>query len=200
MNGRARTSRPLEFVPDAKVPIGIETDKIRVIYLTKGKYALVDADNYGWLMKWWWCTQLSRAGNYYAMRLQIINGKKRQVRMHRVILGLTMDDGICIDHINGNGWDNRRENLRIATPMLNARNVVRKRTDNKSGYRGVYLYRNKNWDTHGKEIWKTQININGKRISVGYFNSPVLAAIAYDNAVIKHWGTGFPLNFPSEGL
>jgi hypothetical protein len=196
MNGRAKKKlKPSQYVPNVKAPIGIETEKVRVIYLTRDKYTIVDTNNYDWLMQWWWCAQPSGA-NFYAMRHGVANGKKIQIRMHRVILGLEYKDGIIIDHRNGNGLDNRLENLRIATHYINARNSC-KRKDNKSGYRGVYLYKSEKWNA---VKWKAQINVNGKRLALGYFNDPISAAIAYDDAVIKYWGHGFPLNFPERGF
>lgn len=187
MNGRAKMSTPLGFVPNVKVPIGIETDQTKVIYLTKNKYALVDVEDYDWLMRWWWSMQpCDKGSTYYAMRAQKINGKWRHVRMHREILGFSFDDGVIVDHINGHGWDNRKVNLRIASPVINGRNSRPYKT-NRSGFKGVYLYQGKRW--------KAQINVNGKRVALGYYDTSVEAALAYDNAVIKYWGEGFPLNF-----
>jgi hypothetical protein len=196
MNGRAKNKlKPSEFIPNITVPTGTETEKVKIIYLTRDKFTIVDASKYDYLMQWWWYAQPS-GKNFYAMRAGVVDGKKIQIRMHRVILGLEYNDGVIIDHKNGNGLDNRIENLQIATHCINARNT-RKRKDNKSGYRGVYLYKSKNWNA---VRWKAQININNKRLALGYFKDPISAAIAYDNAVLKYWGREFPLNFPERGF
>lgn len=88
------------------------------ILLTQGKYALVDDADFEYLNQWKWCAH--KIGSiYYVKRGHNWNKKKKCwneiLSMHRVILGLSKGDGICTDHINGNGLDNRHCNLRACT-------------------------------------------------------------------------------------
>jgi hypothetical protein len=129
MNGIPE-SQMLEFARDAIVPIGIENGTIKVIPLSRGLVAIVDAEDYGWLNQWKWSVQAGRRYPYAARR-----AKNKCIKMHRLIMGIT-DPLIWIDHVNRYGVDNRKINLREAAYTLNARNACM-RKDNKSGYRGV---------------------------------------------------------------
>jgi len=107
--------------------------------------------------------------------------------MHILITGYKI--GRRVDHINGNGLDNRRSNLRIATSQQNNRN--RKICNlNTSGFKGVRLDRNK---------WRADIRIDGKRKNLGRFVNPEAAAAAYDEAARKYFGEFATLNFPKSG-
>lgn len=104
----------------------------------------------------------------------ITSVKGRVIKLHRLIWIYVHGDipeGIEIDHINGDRQDNRLSNLRLATDQQNAVNAG-VRIDNKSGYKGI------SWHKRiGK--WQAQINISGKRVSLGYFNDPKTASNAY---------------------
>ncbi len=96
-------------------------------------------------------------------------------------------DGFVIDHINRNGLDNRRANLRFATIAQNAQNSRMRK--NRSGYKGV-------WFAKDKGRFRAAIWYNNKRIYLGYFNSPISAAKAYDEAARKYHKEFAVLNFP----
>lgn len=85
-----------------------------------------------------------------------------------------------IDHINGVRTDNRWANLRHATHAQNGRNRRRQR-DNTSGFTGVYLHK-------PTKRWRARINVAGKRISLGYHDTPELAHAAYAGATKAHYG------------
>jgi hypothetical protein len=89
------------------------------------------------------------------------------IRMHQQILGIT-----GIDHINGNGLDNRRCNLRSATNSQNQANR-RKQKNTSSIYKGV------TWNKHAKK-WLSQVKFNYEGIYLGLFISEIDAAIAYN--------------------
>ena len=162
---------------------------MREIALTKGYVTIVDDEDYERLIKHKWYVHKNRY-TFYAARHLVIDGKYPLVRMHREIMGLRYNDGQQIDHINRNGLDNRKCNLRIATPTINALNR-KMRTDNTSGYRGV------SWHKRiGK--WFAHVISNKKQIHCGYFSDPISAALAYDIAARKYYGRNAVLNFPEE--
>ncbi len=108
--------------------------------------------------------------------------------MHREILGLDHGDRRQVDHINGDGLDNRKENLRICDT---SKNVINRSIGkiNTSGYKGV------NWRKKSKK-WVARIGFNNKRIYLGDFNNKEDAARAYDTAALKYYGEFAKLNFP----
>jgi len=145
----------------------------RRIPLTQGKFALVDPEDYEGLSKYNWYAVRSPRG-FYAVRT-VITKKGRSVRktvgMHRVIL--KAPQGKLIDHINHNGLDNRKCNLRICTIQQNVWNMRKQRGNCASQYKGVTLRKD-----IGK--WQARIICNGKSFSIGYFGDEKAAAAAYD--------------------
>ena len=162
----------------------------RRIPLSKGKYAIVDPDDYCWLSAYKW--HVRRCGQqFYAYRtFRTKDRKKRAVVMHREIMKAS--DGVIIDHANRNGLDNRRANLREATPAQNAwnRGKCKKRCKG-SKFKGVFK-------CVGRTGWQGRIKVEGKSIFVGYFKSEIEAAKAYDAAAKKHHGEFAALNFPDR--
>lgn len=106
------------------------------------------------------------------------------ILMHRAILGAS--DGVYVDHINGNKLDNRRSNLRIATPQQSAYNTTK---PNKNGYRGVTLHAGR------AKPYQASIHLNGRKKSLGYYATAREAAAAYDAAALLHQGEFAKLNF-----
>lgn len=106
------------------------------------------------------------------------NIDRRTVRLHRLLLNAA--PGRVVDHINLNGLDNRRENLRLCTDGQNKANG-RLRRDNTSGYRGVY------WNSSANK-WQAYISVNSKRLYLGVYSDPWAAAIAYNEAALRHFG------------
>lgn len=120
-----------------------------------------------------------RGINTYA----VANGPGGTVYMHRFLLGLR--DGEVADHVNGNGLDNRRANLRRTDKKGNARNA--RRASGVSGYRGVW--------PNGSG-WTAFIKVAGKRHYLGQHPTPEAAARAYDDAARQHFGEFATTNFP----
>jgi len=90
----------------------------RRIPLTQGKFAIVDAEDYERIAGYKWFAARFERG-FYALRTGKDNkGRQRNVRMHREILG--EPKGKIIDHINHNGLDNRRANIRVVTRQQNS--------------------------------------------------------------------------------
>ena len=162
-------------------------DYYRIISLTQGKATKVDTEDYTWLRryKWHFCK------GYVVRNSPGTNGYKK-LYMHREILihhGANMD-GLETDHKNLDKLDNRKQNLRSATRLQNARNRSLSLT-NVSGYHGVASR------PHGK--WTAQISVNKHIIYLGTFDNPVKAAQVYDIAAKKHHGEFASLNFPGGG-
>lgn len=121
------------------------------------------------------------------------NNRREERWMHRFILQPLL--GQAVDHANGNGLDNRRSNIRIATPAQNAQNTKAKEKNWLGGipaseYRGVF--RDKSSKVHK---WAAQIRADGQRFYLGRFVSEKEAAKAYDNAARKLHGVFARLNF-----
>jgi hypothetical protein len=154
----------------------------RWIPLTRGKFALVDEEDYEALSQYHWFF----SGRGYAERAGAVRGQI--VRMHRVVAGATA--GVEVDHVSGDRLDNRRQNLRLATRSQNACNH-RIRRDNTSGFKGV------TWSAPHKQ-WRVNVRVDGKRHYVGLFRDPVEAAKAYDKAAKQHHGEFARLNFADK--
>jgi hypothetical protein len=154
-------------------PIRIEGN-LAFIPLTQGYTAVIDADDVPLVESWNWH---AHAGwrTVYAVRPAPCNadGKRQTVFMHRAIM--SAPDGMEVDHIDGNGLDNRRStNLRLATRSQNQHNQGISRA-NTSGFKGV------TWSERHKK-WRVLIAINSKLKHLGYFTEKNLAAAAYAKA------------------
>jgi hypothetical protein len=144
----------------------------RLIPLTRGQNAIVDASDFDWLNRWNWYAQWRPdRQRFYALRLGQREENNRRIYMSRFILGLT-DPKIGADHIDGNTLNNRRENLRPARGTENHANQTRP-IKNSSGYKGV---------VKSGEKWVAQISVRGKSIYLGTFESLERAALTYAEA------------------
>ena len=144
-----------------------------MIPLTHGKFAIVDEADAELVLngKPWRATR-PRTLTWYAQR-RTLQGVT--VSMHSLITGYPM-----VDHVNRNGLDNRRINLRPATLSQNSANRALFR-NNTSGYKGVY------WDRPQRK-WMAVIMANGRRKRLGVFDDPVEAARAYNHAAAEAFG------------
>jgi len=162
----------------------------RRIRLSQGKYAIVDPDDYPRLSRYKWYTAKG-SHSFYAMRGQWSGKLKKRltIMMHREVLNVP--EGMVADHINHNGLDNRKANLRICTPADNARNARYPKINTSSRYRGVW------YNKHNKK-WRATIVVNRKRKQIGYFKDEIAAAKAYDKAARKFYGEFAVLNLPDQ--
>ena len=147
------------------------------IKLTQGKVAIVDDVDFERLNAFKWYA-LKDYNTFYAMRGSRINGRYARRRMHRDILNTPV--GLETDHINRNGLDNRRENLRICNGAENRRNTI-KRKDNTSGFKGVA------WDRANSK-WQARIKVNSRQLFLGRFTTKELACKAYVDACNYYHG------------
>ena len=159
----------------------------RQIPLTRGLVAVVDKVDYDVAFAAGpWNAHPDRR-TFYAQKTLHLPGRDTSVRLHSLLTGWPL-----VDHINGDGLDNRRANLRRATHAQNQANQ-RRSLANRSGFKGVSFYQR-----HGQ--WQSVIQIGGRKRHLGYFPTPRDAARAYDAAAIEAWGEYARLNFPGERL
>lgn len=163
----------------------------RLIPLTQDKFAIIDAADMHLVDQWNWSAsrRKNRKGiRWYAVRGTSVKGKGVRIYMHREIMAASSTAEI--DHRNGDGLDNRRSNLRVATRQQNTRNAGL-RSNNTSGYKGVWWSR-----VSGK--WACGITINARNIHLGLFLSKREAARAYDVAAANCFGEFARPNFPEN--
>lgn len=160
---------------------------MKEIPLTKGRYgafvALVDDADYEWLNQHKWYAG-KRRQSWYAYRGTEENGHK--IAMHQMIL--RTPKGMKTDHRNGDGLDNRRENIRICTNTENVRNQRTQQRQKSSVFKGVH------WCATYKR-WVSKIKVNHRRIYLGRFHNEVEAALAYDVGALKYHKEFAKFNF-----
>lgn len=156
-----------------------------VIPLTQGQLALVDAAVLPILANYQWTAFRSR--NTWYAKAHVGN---KTIYMHRLILfGDEADTNTCkVDHINANGLDNRRLNLRPVSNSQNMMNSVGRPASRKCRYKGVSCRR------HPLKPYRACIEVGGKQIHLGYFASECDAADAYNSAAELHFGVHARVN------
>jgi hypothetical protein len=162
---------------------------MKEITLTKGYIALVDEEDFDELSKFKWHVKIGRH-TFYARRSTLINENRptSSILMARQVLRM-VDPTCFIDHIDHNGLNNQKSNLRICTHQQNmANNSSRKNSSSK--YIGVYF---ESWSKRKKK-WRANISVNKKHINIGLFFTEEEAAIARDKFVIKNGLDFYRLN------
>jgi hypothetical protein len=161
---------------------------MKMIPLTQGKFALVDDEDFEYLNQFKWCAD--KIGiKWYCGRNIVIGTNKKFIRMHRIILGLEIGDGKHTDHIDGNGLNNQRSNLRICTNAENRYNQKKKQ--------GSSIYKCVSWNKKTMK-WISKITFKGKQIYLGSFNIEEDAAKAYDKKAMELFGEFARTNFKCE--
>ena len=153
---------------------------MKEINLTQGQVALVDNEDFETLNRHQWFAA-KKGKTFYATRNIKVDGKRKTALMHWYVIG-----GKNIDHVDRNGLNNQKANLRFCNNQENQRNS-RKRINTSSKFKGVSFYK-------PRENWVARIGLNGKVINLGYFATEIEAAKVYNSAAIKHYGEFANLN------
>lgn len=160
---------------------------VKYIPLTRGKVALVDDGDYDLASQFKWQAKQSKKRWYAVMSYWDFSSKKLRGRtMHGLIMGIVGREQV--DHINLDGLDNRRENLRTCENGPNQHNRPLQK-NNTTGFKGVSPHLG---------AYLATICVQSKKVHVGRFSNPVDAARAYDAAAIKYFGDFARVNFPEN--
>lgn len=154
--------------------------------LTRGLFAVVDIADMDLVSGRPWQAEVAHLTFYATRRAEGPRGVKR-VKMHRLILGLSEGE-LDADHVDGDGLNNRRSNLRRATDSQNQANRVRM-PPARSAFRGV---------TNEGGRWRARIRVDGKLLNFGSHETEEAAARAYDAAASELFGEFARLNFPDD--
>ena len=147
---------------------------MKQIPLTQGKVSIVDDEDFEIVGRFKWYA-LKDGNHFYAVRNKKPSGTGT-IWMHRIIMDCPK--GKDVDHINRNGLDNRKGNLRVCTRGENLANTFTYK-NNKSGFKGVSWYKKRN-------LWIAHITTNHKGITLGYFKDKYDAAKAYNESSLKY--------------
>ena len=147
-----------------------------------GKFALVDDIDFEELSSYKW--HLDSWGYPRTPNRNNPERKMIMMRMHRMVL--KPEKKVITDHVNGDTLDNRRSNLRIVTDQQSAFNKGLE-IRNKSGYKGVCWSKQRN-------KWQAKIEVNDKKIYLGFFIDKIDAAKAYNEGATKYFGEFARLN------
>jgi hypothetical protein len=144
---------------------------MKLLPLSRGEFAKVDDADFEWLSQWKWHA-LKQPNTFYACRTVKDGGRKSTIWMHRAIN--QTPDGAKTDHINGDGLDNRRSNLRSVTHQENMINCARHKSGS-SRFRGV------SWHVR-QNRWIAQITVDYRNIYLGVFDTEEAAHDVYTAA------------------
>lgn len=162
---------------------------MKLIPLTKGRFALVDDSDYAWLSSFRWCySSDGYAVNYYRDDY----GRSRKRSMHRLLMAAILKQFVPpelqVDHINHNRIDNQRQNLRLATRSQNQAYKMLQ-ANNSTGYKGVIWSKNR---------WEVRIRYQGRKLYLGRYDDPIQAASVYDGSARLLYQEFAGLNFPER--
>ena len=167
----------------------------RCVQLTQGKCAIVDDADYLRVRRFKWFAHKSETGIWYAVRSLKADGVRMDIGMHRLLLGAGSEQEV--DHRDGDGLNNRRENIRLCTKRQNARNRKQRPWPTKSSvFQGVcWSTRVRRWRAY---ICAGPLNALGhsKQIYIGQFLTEEDAAAAYDVYALRLFGSFAKTNFP----
>lgn len=155
------------------------------IALSRGKVALIDDDDSQLVGEYrWWLYPVATTTHHAGTQITDSHGNRHYLAMHRLIMNAPA--GMDVDHINGNGLDNRKINLRLCARGENVRNR-RPQVRRSSRYKGVVWHKQTN-------CWMARISLHSKEHYLGLFHNELDAARAYNAAAKKLHGSFARLN------
>jgi hypothetical protein len=174
---------------------GGEGKSMKEIQLSQGKVALVDDEDFESLNAFKW-SALRCKDTFYAVRyVGTTDGRRVGELMHRVVLSRKIGRPLAkceeADHEHGDGFDNRRENLRLATHAQNMRNCRRHSENPSSRFLGVWL-------EASTRKWRAGIRILGKSIHIGIYATEMAAALGRESYIVAHPELMARSNFPVQ--
>lgn len=153
----------------------------KLIKLTFDCLALVDDEDYESLQGHnWKLWRRHKKKKLYAGAYTTVDGKRKAIAMHAFIMNAKKGD--IIDHVDGDGLNNTRANLRFCNQSGNSANRLMS-SNNTSGYKGVAFHKRRK-----SNQWEARTKLNKKQIHIGYFSNPEDAARAYDAKAIELFG------------
>jgi hypothetical protein len=149
---------------------------VEIISSNTGQSILIDEDSYWAVCGFVW--GIGKQG--YCTTSPYRDKKQRQIKLHRMIMNVT-DPKIYVDHINGNKLDNRKANLRLCGATGSSRNRGKPKKQTASQYKGLY---------YNKKIkkWCARVCVDKKKVNLGYFETELEAALAYNEGVGRYHG------------
>lgn len=156
-----------------------------------GLVALVDDEDYELVSRWSWRLKVKKGKYFYARAARWRNGMDTDILMHTLLLSPPPE--MFVDHVDGNGLNNQRSNLRLATNAQNQANQ-NARQGGTSRFKGVY------YDRHhkGQKPWRARITKAGRKYSLGRFATEEEAARSYDAAAKEIFKEFANLNLPPQ--
>lgn len=156
---------------------------MRTIKTTKGQsYKICDC-HYDMTKGWKWTAFTGgRDKRYYMVRRELIDGRQKTILLHRWVMG--MPEGMIVDHINGNGLDNRCKNLRVCTQSQNNANQKGAKHNSKSGHKGVYWHK-------AAQKWCAEVVFDYKKHYLGVYKNKLDAVEAYNKKAKELYGDFF---------
>lgn len=163
---------------------------MKTIPLTQGKVAIVDDDAPAWIFEVKWYARRDRHCWYARRNVPREGGGREQQYLHHVIIDARL--GEVVDHVNGDGLDDRKQNLRITTHTDNIRGFSHPYSTNSSGFRGV------SWDKRALK-WKAYIRQDAQTITIGRYDILIDAVLDRDKKARELGWPDSGMNFPLYG-
>jgi hypothetical protein len=151
---------------------------IAYIPLSRGYEAIIDVGDVEYAGRYNWFCAIHKGKPYARRNERRADGSKYGAYLHRDLVGAA--GRLDVDHVNGNGLDNRRSNLRLATRSQNMMNRS-SQANNRSGYKGVCWQRE-------KRKWRAAIWLDGRKTYLGDFKDIEEARAAYESASLRLHG------------
>ena len=163
-------------------------DDIVIISLTQGQETIIDLADWDLVKDYRWYAHWEDNTFYVLTNVYSAYTVQQKIRLHRLLLAAPK--GVLVDHVDRNGLNNRRNNIRLVTSLENRCHSVGQK-GSRSAYKGV------TWNKQSRK-WQSGIMLHGQSRHLGLFNDELDAAEAYDEAAIELFGEYALLNFPNS--